>query len=332
MSLPSFLLPWFAVAGLVAAAGAGRDPPAEPPPLPRGALGGHGLPPRGGLPQPAHPAAPRPAAVGCCAWPAWRPSALALAQPLLHPRRRRRQSRSAGARRLLVDNSLSMGYQKLDGTLLDDAKAKAREVIEQLPRGSRISVLPICGSAAACSYDAYSSTEDALEGPGGHPGRSIAQTRPDASHRPGAGGLPPPVPIGPEVQADLADHRPAGARLAGRVAGRAARSSCRPRWKSMQVAARRRGERLGRRFQAPRRRGRPADAGRRSWPRSATRAPPAARRAGDAHDRRRDGGHRRRWTCEPGQLRGVQFPALPVRRAGRAGPAGLRHRRGLDPA
>jgi len=49
---------------------------------------------------------------------------------------------------VLVDNSLSMGYEKLDGTLLDDAKAKAREVIEKLPRNSRISVLPTCGSAS----------------------------------------------------------------------------------------------------------------------------------------------------------------------------------------
>ncbi len=64
---------------------------------------------------------------------------------------------------LLVDNSLSMSYQKLDGTLLDDAKAKGREVIERLPRGSRISVLPICGSATAFSYDPYYTPEDALE-------------------------------------------------------------------------------------------------------------------------------------------------------------------------
>jgi len=64
---------------------------------------------------------------------------------------------------LLVDNSLSMSYQKLDGTLLDDAKAKGREVIERLPRGSRISVLPICGSATAFSYDPYYTPADALE-------------------------------------------------------------------------------------------------------------------------------------------------------------------------
>jgi len=64
---------------------------------------------------------------------------------------------------LLIDNSLSMGYEKLDGTVLNDAKAEAKQHIEQLPRGSRISVLPTCGSAAGFSFDAYYTKEDALE-------------------------------------------------------------------------------------------------------------------------------------------------------------------------
>jgi len=64
---------------------------------------------------------------------------------------------------LLVDNSLSMGYEKLDGTLLDDVKTRAKELIEGYPRGSRISVLPICGSATGFSYEAYYTTEDAAE-------------------------------------------------------------------------------------------------------------------------------------------------------------------------
>ncbi len=46
---------------------------------------------------------------------------------------------------LIVDNSLSMGYARLDGTLLDVAKTKAREFIDQLPTGSRCTVLPLCG-------------------------------------------------------------------------------------------------------------------------------------------------------------------------------------------
>jgi hypothetical protein len=64
---------------------------------------------------------------------------------------------------LLVDNSLSMGYKELDGTLLDKAKAKAKEVIDGLPSGSRISVLPTCGPASRFSFDAYYSKNDAQE-------------------------------------------------------------------------------------------------------------------------------------------------------------------------
>ena len=64
---------------------------------------------------------------------------------------------------VLVDNSLSMSYQKPDGILLDDAKAKAKELIEGLPGGSVISVLPTCGPASGVNYEAYARREDALE-------------------------------------------------------------------------------------------------------------------------------------------------------------------------
>lgn len=64
---------------------------------------------------------------------------------------------------LVLDNSLSMSYERLDGTLLDEAKAKANEFIERLPAGSRISVLPLCGSAFAFSRDAYRTAADARE-------------------------------------------------------------------------------------------------------------------------------------------------------------------------
>ncbi len=67
---------------------------------------------------------------------------------------------------VLVDNSLSMGYREfkeLDETLLDSAKDKAKELIERLPRGSRISVLPTCGAPAGFSYEAYYSKDDAIE-------------------------------------------------------------------------------------------------------------------------------------------------------------------------
>ncbi|HUT13498.1 MAG TPA: BatA domain-containing protein [Thermoguttaceae bacterium] len=73
---------------------------------------------------------------------------------------------------LLIDNSLSMGYvleresrdgQPYDRTLLDEAKLRAEEVIDEVPPGSRISVLPTCGPAGSYSHDAYYSKEDARE-------------------------------------------------------------------------------------------------------------------------------------------------------------------------
>jgi hypothetical protein len=64
---------------------------------------------------------------------------------------------------LVIDNSLSMGYGRLDGTLLDEAKARARSFIDRLPAGSRISVLPLCGSPTEYARDAYRSRQDAVE-------------------------------------------------------------------------------------------------------------------------------------------------------------------------
>ena len=39
---------------------------------------------------------------------------------------------------LVVDNSLSMGYEQLEGTVLDEAKARAKTFLDRLPPGSRI--------------------------------------------------------------------------------------------------------------------------------------------------------------------------------------------------
>ncbi|MFM7073560.1 MAG: BatA domain-containing protein [Planctomycetota bacterium] len=64
---------------------------------------------------------------------------------------------------LLIDNSLSMGYQSTAGTLLDEARARAREFIDRLPRGSQISVIPLCGSARGMTVDPYFAKEDAAE-------------------------------------------------------------------------------------------------------------------------------------------------------------------------
>jgi hypothetical protein len=64
---------------------------------------------------------------------------------------------------LIVDNSLSMGYQRLNGTLLDEAKTRLNEFLERLPLGSRISVLPLCGSSQAFTHDVHRTTSDARE-------------------------------------------------------------------------------------------------------------------------------------------------------------------------
>ena len=64
---------------------------------------------------------------------------------------------------VLLDNSLSMSYQELDRTLLDTAKRQAKQWIEGLPAGSRIAVIPLCGSAQGMTLNAYPTKEDALE-------------------------------------------------------------------------------------------------------------------------------------------------------------------------
>jgi hypothetical protein len=64
---------------------------------------------------------------------------------------------------LVLDNSLSMGYERVGGTLLDAAKSRAKEFVGRLPPGSRVSVLPACGSSAAVNPGAYSTKEDAVD-------------------------------------------------------------------------------------------------------------------------------------------------------------------------
>ncbi len=64
---------------------------------------------------------------------------------------------------LVIDNSLSMGLEQIQGTVLDRAKSRARELIGRLPAGSRISVLPAAGSAAEFNRGAFSTAEDASE-------------------------------------------------------------------------------------------------------------------------------------------------------------------------
>lgn len=89
---------------------------------------------------------------------------LALAQPLWVSGGKRGGDGSQPVHAVvIVDNSLSMGYERLDGTLLAEAKSRAKELLDRLPEGSRISVLPLCGEPGAASRDAYHTRQDARD-------------------------------------------------------------------------------------------------------------------------------------------------------------------------
>lgn len=62
---------------------------------------------------------------------------------------------------LIIDNSRSMATRTIDGTLLDVARRRAAEVIGSLPRGSRISVMPLCGPERSYTLDGHLHEDDA---------------------------------------------------------------------------------------------------------------------------------------------------------------------------
>lgn len=88
---------------------------------------------------------------------------LALARPMFSSSSTTADSNQPVHAVLVVDNSLSMGHERLNHTLLDEAKGTAKEFLESLPEGSRISVRPLCGSAAGVTLDAYRTKEDARD-------------------------------------------------------------------------------------------------------------------------------------------------------------------------
>ena len=63
---------------------------------------------------------------------------------------------------LLIDNSLSTGYQHLNGNLLDRSRQQARRFIDRLPQGSLISLVPLAGSRQDSNVEPYGSREHAL--------------------------------------------------------------------------------------------------------------------------------------------------------------------------
>lgn len=65
---------------------------------------------------------------------------------------------------VVIDNSMSMMRARLGGTtLLDDAKDRARDCLANLPAGSRVTVMPLCGPAGSYSLDPLRSQDDAGE-------------------------------------------------------------------------------------------------------------------------------------------------------------------------
>ena len=89
---------------------------------------------------------------------------LALAQPFFSKKREGLNEHQPVHAILAIDNSLSMDYgTSAEGTGLTRAKEKAKSLIDKLPAGSKISVIPICGSREGYSPDPYDTKENALE-------------------------------------------------------------------------------------------------------------------------------------------------------------------------
>jgi hypothetical protein len=72
---------------------------------------------------------------------------LALARPYLRSGAGTLDERQPWHAILVLDNSLSMGYQTLEGTLWSQAQAEVRRMLESLPAGSRVSLIPAAGGA-----------------------------------------------------------------------------------------------------------------------------------------------------------------------------------------
>ncbi len=64
---------------------------------------------------------------------------------------------------VVLDNSLSMAYQRLGGSLLDEAKTRIRALVENLPRGSAVSLLPACAFDDQIVLDPYRNIDDLHE-------------------------------------------------------------------------------------------------------------------------------------------------------------------------
>jgi hypothetical protein len=62
---------------------------------------------------------------------------------------------------VVIDNSLSMSYRTLEGSLLNQAKQAAIQLVERLPAGSHVSVLTSCGDDSFASQEPIAVLQDA---------------------------------------------------------------------------------------------------------------------------------------------------------------------------
>ncbi|MDB5384854.1 MAG: hypothetical protein JWM11_500 [Planctomycetaceae bacterium] len=88
---------------------------------------------------------------------------LALARPFWQHQSGVLEGRGAVHAVVILDNSRSMGFARLDGTLLDEAKQKTEEFLGQLPTGSRVSVVPLCGPRSEFTLEPFRSLDDARD-------------------------------------------------------------------------------------------------------------------------------------------------------------------------
>ena len=89
---------------------------------------------------------------------------LALAQPYFSKKEEGDSEHQPVHAILLIDNSLSMDYgTTAEGTGLTRGKDKTKALIDKLPAGSKISVIPVCGSREGYSPDPHDTKENALE-------------------------------------------------------------------------------------------------------------------------------------------------------------------------
>src|SRR5690242_17037570 len=87
----------------------------------------------------------------------------ALARPYFAKNNQQLDDRQPVHAIIIIDNSLSMAYRTLDGSLLEKAKDRAQQLIDRLPAGSQISILAACGSRETPSFDPVETKDSAAE-------------------------------------------------------------------------------------------------------------------------------------------------------------------------